>query len=107
MSEQIKSLVERHIPAAYRGTREVQRAVDGIVRDLDGLRSNIARQVRSAGQQAGVSTEQVNNLLYGTGLADRPAPTPAPAAAAASTGGVLETEFAKIVAFARQHGYRG
>jgi hypothetical protein len=106
MSEQIKSLVERHIPAGYRGTREVQRAVDGIVRDLDGLRSDIARQVRDAGRQAGASEQDVNNLLYSTGLADRPAPTPPPAAAATDGGdrdGLLE----RLVAFAQGHGFRG
>lgn len=106
MSEQIKSLVERHIPRAYRGSREVNVAVDGIVRDLDRLRAQIARQVQDAGRRAGASEQDVTNLLHSTGLVDRPAPTPAPAAAR-QTGGVLETEFAKIVAFARQHGYRG
>jgi hypothetical protein len=107
MSEQIKSIVERHIPAAYRGTREVQRAVDGIVRDLDAVRSNIARNVQAEGRRAGLSEAQVNEFLYSNGLADRPAPTPPPAAASRTTGADRDGLLERLVAFAEGHGFRG
>lgn len=112
MSQQIKSLVERHVPAAYRGTREVQRAVDGIVRDLDAQRSSIARRVQDAARRKGVSEQEVNDFLIGCGLVDRPAPQPTPSASEGDgslTAAVrsLEQTINGLATFARRHGYRG
>lgn len=114
MSEQIKNLVLRHVPAAYRGQREVDRAVEGVTAEIVRLRDNAAANIRSAARRKGISDNEVNEFLYGAGLAERPAPRPAPAATQATEGGSLtaavrslEQTINGLATFARQHGYRG
>lgn len=111
MSSNIRSLVEQHIPRQYRGTREATTAVEGIVRDLTQARDNAAQAVRRAAQQKGVSESEVNEVLYGCGLADRPAPVAAAPAqtddgSAASAIRRLESTVQRLVDAAAARGIR-
>lgn len=102
MSEQIKTLVEQHVPAEYRSERRVQQVVDNVVTAIDTQRATIAERLLSYATAKGLSEDEAREALVEVGLLDRPV-----AVTATSTATEDDGTLARLVDFAKRHGFRG
>ena len=100
MSEQIKNLVEQNIPAEYRREPRVQQVVDNVVRSIDEARTQAGARLLSLAVDKGVTEDEARQALTEVGLLDRPV---AVTASATEDDRVL----ARLVEFAKRHGFRG